>query len=678
MKITTLRRYFFTLVNCWCLIFTGLPGLSYADPSNANGMMTREECPSGPESAYKWNSARNICELKSQTSALRDAYLECDRMESNEERNTCVENIRNGMTNFDSDEYNKNKVQGKDGLGWGAMGAYSAMTLYTIFQLIAGAGKSKDGGQCISRKIFMGASIASFAGDLYFKFFAKDKFEDLKKEYETVEGDTYEKQIKAFDYLEQEQVAVAESAKEHKTAYTIYTAAYGAATAMALIELSVGTATGTPAPCFIPADGVSDDAVKENNQANKEANQEMKAANKESGLKKGQEGPPTQRQSDAAAAQKKAAADLESAQGALLGAASKLGLDKLLGTSLGISILGGAGTILSGALAIRASIQQKEAEKNAELVRTTREKFTNAIAAAGVCRSRDDISEPRCYCYTNNGERNSERTRSETCQALWNAQDRNLHRDPTKEVRTAKNKPVGCYRIDGVWDPDCKCRDVKNDKGENGCYKAPFGMNDIAALGPGIGLPQVMDSLNKLYGGGLGSGEIAPAQISQNAARVGAARKKIEDKLKQDPQYQGKGLFNDAAFVKALEKKLTPKARELGRQMFESGLGAGSTGQAPAGLAAVMDKTRKDAGLPSVQLRGAAPAKSKSKKKVGFSLYGEEEKAAGTAHMDKNYDYSVAQKDIVERDDVSIWQVISNRYTQSGLRRLFDEGDSGL
>jgi hypothetical protein len=42
--------------------------------------------------------------------------------------------------------------------------------------------------------------------------------------------------------------------------------------------------------------------------------------------------------------------------------------------------------------------------------------------------------------------------------------------------------------------------------------------------------------------------------------------------------------------------------------------------------------------------------------------------------MEKNYEYK--GKDIVERDDVSLWQIISNRYTQSGLRRLFgEEGD---
>jgi hypothetical protein len=42
--------------------------------------------------------------------------------------------------------------------------------------------------------------------------------------------------------------------------------------------------------------------------------------------------------------------------------------------------------------------------------------------------------------------------------------------------------------------------------------------------------------------------------------------------------------------------------------------------------------------------------------------------------MEKNYEYK--GNDIVERDDVSLWQIISNRYTQSGLRRLFgEEGD---
>src|SRR5690606_10488317 len=105
----------------------------------------------------------------------------------------------------------------------------------------------------------------SFVGDMYLKFTAKKVFDDLNKDYETIEGDTYEKQVEAFNYLEDEQNAVAEYAKKHATAYKIYTAAYGAATAVALVELSVGTATGSPAPCVM-GDGSQDDKVKEEQQ----------------------------------------------------------------------------------------------------------------------------------------------------------------------------------------------------------------------------------------------------------------------------------------------------------------------------------------------------------------------------------------------------------------------------
>ncbi|PJB52855.1 MAG: hypothetical protein CO099_10330, partial [Bdellovibrio sp. CG_4_9_14_3_um_filter_39_7] len=43
-------------------------------------------------------------------------------------------------------------------------------------------------------------------------------------------------------------------------------------------------------------------------------------------------------------------------------------------------------------------------------------------------------------------------------------------------------------------------------------------------------------------------------------------------------------------------------------------------------------------------------------------------------YMDKDYNYK--NNDIVQRDDLSIFDVISNRYSTSGMRRLFGDGES--
>lgn len=69
----------------------------------------------------------------------------------------------------------------------------------------------------------------------------------------------------------------------------------------------------------------------------------------------------------------------------------------------------------------------------------------------------------------------------------------------------------------------------------------------------------------------------------------------------------------------------------------------------------------------------------KQKKKKNFDLdFGNNGESGGKIEdgfMDKSYDYAKNQNDIVERDDVSIFQVITNRYNATGLQRLFDDED---
>src|SRR5690606_25675524 len=90
---------------------------------------------------------------------------------------------------------------------------------------------------------------------------------------------------------------------------------------------------------------------------------------------------------------------VKGAQDALGAAASQLGITKMLGTSMGILALAGTSAILTGILAQGAKDERKKAEKNAELVVSARSKFEKTMAASSFCRSRDDLSQPRCYCY---------------------------------------------------------------------------------------------------------------------------------------------------------------------------------------------------------------------------------------------------------------------------------------
>lgn len=659
MDIKILGRCFSVALCCWSLLFSSLP--LYAQSTNQKPL-TAEECQTGPNSPYEWNGDLNRCMLKKDATAAREQFEKCNELEG-EAQAKCLKDSRDKFMNEDSMEHSQYETEK---LGTVMAGANGIVVAHALFQTIGEKAKEKTpGAECISRKILMGAGIASFVGELYLRFMVKDGFDKLSKEYEKVDDPAYDKQVAAFDYLEAEQKAIVEYAKKHEQAYRIYSYAYGAAAAMAGIELLVGTATMTPTPCYASGGDNPEDAGKDVETAKSDAKAKNKIANKKG----------------ASAADKEAATNannnLDAKQDAL-GKASGFGSmfdTNMLGTSAGILSIGTISFLISHKLAEGAKREMEKAEKNANLVASARSKFEKTMAASSFCRSRDDLSQPRCYCYKSDGSRNTERTRSETCQALWGKHDRNLFAEATDYGGKNKKKAMGCYRIDGVYDPDCKCRQAKNEKGENACYKVPVSVNEIAMAGPGIGMPQVIDSMNQLYGGGLSTGQLSSGQISQNAARIRAAREQIADKVLADKRFSGLApLLDTGKMIDALAKKLPKEV--LTRSANAPSLAVAST--PPAALKSALEQVRKDSGLPAVAIRGGRAAPSKKSKKVGFDIYKQEEDKATTAFMEKKYDYSQTQNDIVEREDVSIWQVISNRYTNTGLKRLFDDDAEGL
>lgn len=696
MSFSIIRKYLAVAVYSWCLIFSGLPTIGFTQTTN-DKPMTAAECDSGPDSAYMWDSNRNRCMLRAESTAAREQFEKCTELEG-EALQSCLKESRDQFMDEDSmnhEQYNTSA------LGTVVAGANGAVVAHALFGAINGASK-QPGGACISRKLMMAAGIASFVGELYLRFMAKDKFKDLQKNYEDESKDTYEKQVAAFTYLEEEQNAIADYAGQHAKAYNLFKLAYAATAIMAGLEVTVGTSMGTPTPCtqgekdddgkqkedheknVETADknvGEADKAVTQANADQTAAFEKAKVGNENLTPDEFQQTPEGQ----AASAKLEAAntkadtarGELSSAKGALTSAAMGMGITNMLGTSMGILALSGVSMVITGILASKAKKEQKQAEENAKIAATARSKFETTLMASSFCRSRDDLSSPKCYCFKADGSRNTERTKSETCQSLFAGLDKNLFAEAGDYSNKNKQKPQGCFRIDGVYDQNCQCKEVKNEKGDDGCFKVPVNVNQIAALGPNTGIPQVVDSMNTLFGGGLGSGQLQSGNIGQLAARVGAARNQVLGKIKADPQFASSAsLLEPLTLAKALAKNLSPSAIKASQGQL-GGPSAGSI-KSPE-LAAALDKVRKDIGL-SVQLGRGGINRTKAKKKTGFDLYGNDQKAGGSGDgvMAKKYDYSEAQDDIVDRKDVSIWQVISNRYTTSGLRRLFDDDSEGL
>lgn len=737
MNAKTLRQCFSVALTCWSMLLTTIPSLGYAQSSN-NKPMTAAECTG---SAHQWNSQLNRCMLKGESTAQREMFEQCDAKEGSE-RARCFEEMRNKNLNSQAVNDCKAKhgndtkaltecmsqISGDDdgmadkykdsGMSFLGLGINATVTALAVANMLSKSGKKAKG--CTSATMLKFVGIGALAGQAYLKFGAKGDFKKLEKNYDEQVASGDDAQFAAYDYLEAQQNEIVSVAKKHEKVYGMTALGYGATAVVAGLE-SMGGVMGGLKPCTGEsagesadnADGDADtgtdtagqDSPSSDNVADNTSNTDPDVDYEEPTITDAERAEidaqitPEQRAEGYAVAdngvvQKShvepdgrvvvtalrnqpsipSAVDTATSEVAKTGIFSKI--TNFLSTSPGILTLSLAGGLINTFLKNKAGKQKEEAQENAEKVANLRAKLQEALAGANYCPTRDDLSKPRCYCYSSDGSRNSNRSKSETCQALWANQDRNLYAEAGSYGRSNKQKSQGCYTLTGQWDPDCKCRNMKDDKGANACMQVPVGVNSITALGPQTGVPQVIDSYNKLFSGGLANGELQPAQIQNLAARSGAARKAVLAKLDSKNGTKSAAGFEAQSMelLKALSKRV-PVSELAQAGLAAQPLSGGNTPNSPA-----LTDAMKKAGISIASVNRSAPSKarkSSSKKKAGFDIYSTGDKKE-TAYMDKNYNYQEAQQDIVEREDVSIWQVISNRYTVTGLKRLFDDDAEGL
>ncbi|MFX3675782.1 MAG: hypothetical protein ACN6I6_01980 [bacterium] len=677
-----------------------------------NKPQTAAECPTGQDSAYRWDANLNRCMLKNSASAQREMFEDCDAKDG-DEKAACFERMRNQNLNEQAvasckkahpanTQALKECMQRIDGSssgmgekykGGGAldvlgMTVSGASTAYVVAGMISKKGKSAKG--CTSATMFKFTSIGAIGGQLYLKLGAKGNFDDLQKNYDEQVAAGDDAQFASYDYLEAQQREVASVAKKHETVYKMTALAYGATALVAGLEL---TGIAGMKPCTGESSGEGEEGDNQAKNEDQDIDDDLdepisddERARLDSTITDEQRAEGYSVQDNGVIQKSSVGEDGTVTVTALrpkpVDAIEKSGIfDKIgsfLGTSVGILAVSAAGGLINKFLMDKAADQKDEANENADKVASLKAQLEAALAGSSYCKSRDDLAVPRCYCYKPDNSRNTERSRSETCQALWANQDRSLFAKAGQYGKDINGKPLGCYTLEGKWDPDCKCAKMKNEQGQNACLQVPVGVNQIAALGPGTGIGNVIDSMNKVYSGGFASGTIAPAQIGSLAARVGAARKQVEAKINQDYQKSGQPSIDGQAdaILKGMIKSVTPAQLASADAALGALSGTGSAPLSPALQAAIQ---KSGISIASINRSSSSRKKSSAKKKAGFDLYDNGSKAtAGAAYMDKKYDYSETQNDIVERDDVSIWQVISNRYTTSGLRRLFDDESEGL
>lgn len=344
----------------------------------------------------------------------------------------------------------------------------------------------------------------------------------------------------------------------------------------------------------------------------------------------------------------------------------------------GIVIVAGIGLANSATLYSAAAEQEKLTEDNIKKVERILAEFKDSYA--NFCpKGREDVQDPNCYCYLDNGKQNPNRTNSQQCQQLW-AKNKYMY-DSTvgSYAGSDADDPSGCLTVKGEFDEDCTCKKMFNSSGQNACKKTialnvsgnPLGVGYVKASG----LEHVMQNLAQTASGNSNLDSLSTKKLGLAIAKQGDINSGIIAKLppnqlaliKDGNQIEG---YQNAAFTKA----------DLAKSSISSG-GALAM-NSPSGLSSDQMKALKDVSKKTgIELNGGnglGVKKAGKKEEFNFMDAGSNTAQAGQVQSfpesEKNYKYK--NSDIVTDQGASIFEIISNRYVESGLRRLFDSDEA--
>lgn len=557
-------------------------------------------------SAYRWDSNTNRCIRKSELDydasertsdgghTWQKEYEQCQQMTDEAARKTCHDNFaKDKVDPVEQGSWNK--------ATWGLTGLNALFAIITFWNVTGAKDVSLS---CTYRTIFKVTSAGGLLFDLYIKFMAEKNLTDLQDKYkdEAVNEDPYQAQIRAFNYLKDEQKEIAKIADIRMKEYLLLIVGYLATGVMAAFAQANPTDSG----CYVKDP---------------------------SGL-------------------------------------------AWLSQPIPTMVMAGIGVVYSGILLSGAIGEKNDAEDREGKIDGIIKKFESSVA--GYCPSgRDNLAEPRCYCYKSDGKKNNDRTNSETCKALWAADGRNFYADAGDYSKQKTNNPVGCMTRNRKFDAECKCKKLKDKSGNNACYKVPASAR-ITMPGLANSHNKFLKDINDITNGNTSPSNLNAASLTQSAMKLAKARNKMMDKLNKDRKIAGKKpILLKASDAKAMINKLAPAAlKSVKGELFAKP----ATNISSPGLAKAIKAAKANPEIKKVMFSGGKGLLAKKKKKQkGFNLNFADGGSGGKVEdgfMDKAYNYAKNQNDIVKRDDVSIFQVITNRYNATGLQRLFGDEEA--
>lgn len=182
-------------------------------------------------SASEWSASLNRCIGKVKDIETRHEARDCNTINDIAGREACHKALAEKNSGLSSDP--KNLKQGN------TTGSMVMNAAYTIVSAINFTGSGSVASSCTSKTIFGVTAVAGLASDFYLKYSARKKIKELSGKYKLdVKNEASDAQVKALLYLKEEQKTVADIAGLEKKRNMLLMMGYGAAGAMAAVELA--------------------------------------------------------------------------------------------------------------------------------------------------------------------------------------------------------------------------------------------------------------------------------------------------------------------------------------------------------------------------------------------------------------------------------------------------------
>ncbi len=339
---------------------------------------------------------------------------------------------------------------------------------------------------------------------------------------------------------------------------------------------------------------------------------------------------------------------------------------------------------LSGVMGVNSMFMVKhisEEQKKAEDRKSFLEKLRQQVIAAGQafgCANADRVNpaNPQCYCYNEDGSFNPARNNSSACQAYRNqVTPPNMQGDqynPNGTLIGASDQAT-CVAKNGTYDGNCSCRL------NNTCLSISSQINGTQ---PGMELLGTLPSTIS----GLTSGTLASSNINASAMRGTAAAltRTLDNLANKYPSVKKARAQADKAAKQATDQatRLIASNPSLATPPADFGASSGLLGATSPQDA--LNKVKEELARQEVGhvSSAAAPAGTSAAKGQGDALdFSGLGGAAGMGGVTVQNDEKLAQvmnssiemgnSDINTDSQTNIFQILSNRYQRSGMRRLF-------